>query len=428
MVRYVGTKNGIIRVVSDSIFQNDDLTIVEVPSKLDTISSSDLITDVRIKNGKFRSKHTKIPTKELKVAFVSNWMLACGLSTYAENLFPEIAKHVGSFKLFAETNNVLTGDIHKFGDRMLTTEEVVMCWRRGQSLQTLADEIKKYDPDVILLNHEWGCFPNARHWLSFLTQISNYRMIVIMHSVFPNHKDKLTMMAATSEMVVHLEGARKHLVEEKGLARKVHMIPHGCYPIMKAEPIYNMYNTEHTFIQIGFGFAYKQHSIGIKAAALLKKKYADVFFTIIFSESPHAKREHEVYHQDLIELIDELDVRENVGIIRGFQTDECLDAYIRSNRVAVFPYRSFKGHEVYGASGAGRLAMACGVPIITSDIQHFSDLPSIVATTTEEMADALDELFSNETKRRQQIEKQNAYIEKYGWKNIAEMYVDVLTQ
>jgi glycosyltransferase involved in cell wall biosynthesis len=245
-----------------------------------------------------------------------------------------------------------------------------------------------------------------------------------MHSVF-HHQDKTICEAAIPEIIVHLQGAKTVLKNEKRIPGKVYVIPHGCLPLANKDKLWDNYQSKHTVIQAGFGFVYKNYGNSITATAILKEKYNDVFFTGLFSESPYNKVGHQLYYDELIQLIEELKVQDNVAIIRGFQSDETLDSYFRTNRVAVFPYDSSPGHEVFGASGAARLAMSANLPIITSRIPHFSDLPSVKVSTPKEMAEALDKMFSDENFMKEQLSKQADYLIENNWSNIARKYLDV---
>ena len=69
------------------------------------------------------------------------------------------------------------------------------------------------------INHEFGLWPNASYWLSMLTQLSEYRIITTLHSVFPQHYDKTICEAAIPEIIVHSEGAKQAL-EKKGVRSK----------------------------------------------------------------------------------------------------------------------------------------------------------------------------------------------------------------
>jgi glycosyltransferase involved in cell wall biosynthesis len=426
MVRFVGVKNNHIYVVSDKSFNNDGLQVLEVPSELSGVSAADLIVNCRVKNGVIKCKSFKKPANQIKLAMISNLHMECGLATYAESLFPEIAKCVGHFKLFIEKNDPPTRDIHQFGTQTLSDDQISICWKRGESHQQLIEEIKNYDPDVILINHEFGLFPNARHWLSLMTQLSSYRVIVIMHSVFPTHQDKMVYEASMPEIVVHLPGAKYNLENEKKVNAKVHMIPHGCYPIVNQNKLWDNYRSPHTFVQQGFLLRYKGWQLALEAVAILKEKYSDVFFTGLCSESPYAKTEHQIYYNELMTLAEKLGIKNNIALIRGFQPDLVLDTFYRSNKVAIFPYVSSPEHEVFGASGASRLAMSKGLPVITSSVNHFGDLNTIKADTPEQMANELDKLFSNEKLIEEQVEKQNQFIIDNSWENVAKQFVNLM--
>jgi len=426
MAKYLGVKNNRICIVSDNLFTNDELNVIEVPSELLQLSTMEIITDCVIKNGNIKYKNTKKNANELKIALVGNYMRQCGISTYNEYLWPEIIKLIGDYKLFIEYNDTPTGNILQIGTETVSSDKVVSCWKRGKSLQELVDKLKEYDPDVILIGHEFGLWPNARYWLSMLTELSNYRVIVVMHSVFPNHTDKSIYEGAIKEAIVHLEAAKNNLDNDKKINAKIHVIPHGCYPIINQTKLWDNYKSQHTFITSGFGFPYKSFESSIKATAILKEKYPDIFFTALFSESPQNKSGHQIYYNKLEDLVAELSLKENVSIIRGFQSDYVIDAYLRSNQVSVFPYQSVRGHEVFGASGACRLAMSKGLPVITSSIPHFQELPTIKADTPEQIAGELDKLFCSEELKKQQIEKQNQFIRDNSWENIAKQYISVL--
>lgn len=423
MARFVGVKHNRICVVSDNLFNNDGLEIIEIPPELSHVSSADLISNCIIRNSKIKCKSIKKPANELKLALVGNWKMRCGIATYSEHLWPEITKHMGDFKLFIEENEISTGDIHQLGDQTIDDSQVSVCWKRGQSLSKLVQEIKAYDPDIVLIQHEFGLWPNASYWLAMMNQLSEYRIVVTMHSVF-HHRDKTIVEAAMPEIVVHLPGAVDVLKKEKGISAKVHVIPHGCYPYNK-ERLWNFYKSDKTFMQFGFGFRYKGWENSIKATALLKEKYPEVFFTGLFSESPYNKIDHQIYYNELMRLVDELDLTENVSILRGYQSDATIDSFLRTNQATLFPYTSHPEHEVFGASGAARMAMSKGLPVITSSVNHFSDLPTIKADSSEEIAAALEMLFTESGAKEKQVALQTTYLCENTWEKVGQRYVNL---
>lgn len=423
-MRYAVTKNNRICFISPSPIEDPRFEIIVVPEEWSHISSKELILNCKVKDGTLQCKLLKKPAKQMKVALVGNWKMRCGIATYSENLWSQVVKHVGDFKLFIENNSSVTGDLNEIGGQIIPPEKLSICWKRGESLKELVQAIKEYDPDVVWIQHEFGLWPNAGYWLSMMNQLSDYRVIVTMHSVF-HHRDKTIVEAAMPEVVVHLQGGYDVLKHEKKIPGKVYVIPHGCFPCTNRERLWNFYKSERTFMQFGFGFRYKGWENSLKATAILKEKYPDVFFTGIFSESPHNKAEHQIYYNELMCLIDELGIQENVALIRGFQSEETLDSYLRTNQATLFPYISHPSHEVWGASGAARIAMAKGLPVVTSSVNHFSDLPTIKADSGEEIAKALEILFSSPEEREKQILRQIEYLEENTWENIALKYVSL---
>src|SRR5258706_6808923 len=116
MARFVGIKNNKIVLVSDQSFLHDDLSILEIPLALSHIKNADIISSCIIKDGQIVNKFAKKPAKQLKIAFVGNYCMRCGISTYAENLWPQIAKYVKNVKLFIEENPFPTSNIFQFGE------------------------------------------------------------------------------------------------------------------------------------------------------------------------------------------------------------------------------------------------------------------------------------------------------------------------
>src|ERR1700735_4610814 len=104
------------------------MKVIEVPNSLNNVSASDLIANYWVKGGKIkRRKETKTANK-IRLALVGNIYEACGISTFCENLFPELIKRVGDAKIFIEKNDQPTNNAPS------KSNQVSVCWKRGQSL------------------------------------------------------------------------------------------------------------------------------------------------------------------------------------------------------------------------------------------------------------------------------------------------------
>lgn len=426
MQRVAGIRDRNICLVAGHNFDGYGYVLCNVPSELGGISDEELIASWQVSDdGKFTNKHVRVSdVAKLKVAFIGNWKQQCGISTYNEKLWPEIAKYVGDYKLFIEVNDKPTSSMCKFGGIELPPDKVVQCWKRGDSLLSLANIVQEYNPDVVLIGHEFGIFPNARYWLVLMCRLQQYRTITTMHSVF-QHEDKAICEAAMQDIVVHNAGAKNVLQNEKQVSGKISVIPHGCDTYVEKPDMWNFYKSNHVFAQIGFGSPYKCFEDCIIATSILKSKYDDIFFTALFSESPFDKNGHAIYYNQLMELVDNLELQDNVSIIRGFQSDKIVEIFLRMNAACVLPYRSDPAHKVWGASGVARLAMSYGVPVISSHMQHFGDLPTVKCETPEEIAVELDKFFCSPNNVAWQLERQNKYLAENSWDIVAQKYIDV---
>lgn len=426
MSKYVVvSSSGHIRAVTDSPVTAAEGTCVELPTELHALHPHALMASYTYVDGCFVKLREGKPASQTRVALVGNWKMRCGISTYSEKLWPHVAALVGDWKIFAERNDTPTGPLNVVGGVEVEPGRVVECWKRGEPLGELVKALREYKSDVVWIQHEYGIWPNARHWLSLMSQLSGVRVIVTLHSVY-KHMDKLVNEAAIPEIVVHLDGARDVLEGLKHVPGLVHVVPHGCDPCLDKSRLWNIYRSTETFMQFGFGFRYKGWENSIKAVAILKQKYPDVFFTGLFSESPFCAAEHEAYHADLMKLVEDLGVQDNVAIIRGFQSEEALDSYMRTNRAVVFPYVSHPKHEVFGASGAARFAMSKAVPVVTTSVNHFSDIPTLKADTPEDIAAQLESVFKDHKAWKAQVEQQLKYVEDNSWENVAKRFVGIL--
>jgi hypothetical protein len=72
--------------------------------------------------------------------------------------------------------------------------------------------------------------------------------------------------------------------------------------------------------------------------------------------------------------------------------------------------------------------MASGVPVITSSIHHFEDLPTIKADSPADIASALERLFESKAARQEQVKRQNDFVVANDWNATAERYLALLTK
>ncbi len=412
MIMYVSyDKNNVITAVSNTPFviSGQQIKKVEIPKDI----------DINKLVGKEFFTKQKRKIKELKVAVVCNWGDSCGIATYSKYLIDEIKKKVKDVHIFSET----------VPEKLPEEDNVTRCWRRGEPVRVLLEKIKKYDPDFIIIQHEFGIFPKAGYFLQLLQGIEQYPYVLTLHSVY-EHLDKAICTSAIKNIVVHTEEG-KGILRKVGNNNNIFVIPHGCVKIPVAErtELWNIFQTPYAIIQFGFGFYYKGVDMALEAIAKLKAdqpdKYNEIFYCYLCSENPHSNAIHTNYYNFLMDKVRELDIVDNVAIIRKFQTEKTLNHYLRTAKLALFPYKSDPTNVVYGASGAARIAMANGCPVIAGSNHQFDDLQGVLprAGSASQLADEIDKVFSSDAYRKSIIDKCQKYIDANTWDKCADHYL-----
>jgi glycosyltransferase involved in cell wall biosynthesis len=361
--------------------------------------------------------------KNLRIAFVCNWNDNCGISTYSSYLVDALKTKVKELHVFSESGSDRTDD----------PPYVTRCWKRGTSLKGLIDKIVEWAPDFIIIQHEFGIFPKATYFLQLLQGIEDIPYVVTMHSVY-EHLDKSICTSAVKDIVVHSEEGKK-VLKKLGNANNIYVVPHGCVQFNDEDKteLWNIFQTPYTIVQFGFGFFYKGVDRVLDAIHYLKRsdpKFKDIFYCYLCSDNYHTSVVHTQYYDFLIKKIDELSLHDNAVIIRKFQTDQMIKNYLRTAKIAVFPYVGDPKNMVYGASGAIRIAMACGIPVIASSCHQFDDLEDVVPRPANfaELADEIDEVFSNHNHRKSILAKSEAYMAANTWGISADRYINLYYQ
>lgn len=419
MSKFVGIKDSKIQIVSDNEFDSQKLKIVELPKNLEKVSTESLMTDYRYVNGKFNFKFEKKQAYELKIIIITNHGQKCGISSYGSFLLENLIPHIADYRILSEYTN----ENIKYSDR-IDESKVIQCWKRGEELSKLVKIVKELNYDLVLINNEYGLFPVGRAWLSLQTQLSNERVITIFHSTY-NHKDKTILEAICPEIIVHLESSKYILKEEKKISSKVYVIPHGCHQLETKDKLWNILQTDERIVQFGFLNKYKNIKANIHAVAKLKNKYPKIFFTALCSDTGRDPIGYDRQYNELLDLINSLNVQNHVALVRGFFSDEVLDSYLRTSRIASFIYELEEDNYCNGSSGAALTSMAKNLYTITSSVPHFHTLPTARANNVDELVEQLDKVFSDPEIEIKQLKLQQKYLEENSWQNVAKKYIEI---
>ena len=409
-------KKNVITAVSDKPFSISGQTTV---SKEDPMPKSEWHKLIGTKINNEQQKKTS----ELRVAFICNWNDYCGISTYTKFLADFITTKVKEVHIFSES--LPTPPTIPDGPN------VTRCWERGKSIKSAIDKVLEWKPDFIIVQHEFGIFPKASFFLQMLQMIEDIPYVVTMHSIY-EHLDKTVCTAAVKNIVVHSKEALDCL-RRVGNNSRVFIVPHGCtvYEDTAKKELWNIFQTPYALIQFGFGFFYKGVDKVLDAIHYLKQqnyeKYKDIFYCYLCSDNIHTSFVHDQYYDFLLDKIKKLDLYDNAVIIKKFQTEQTINHYLRTAKIALFPYVADPSNIVYGASGAIRMAMANGIPVIASSTHMFDDLEGIVPRPENyvSLAEEIDKIFSSETYRKDLLKRIDNYINENNWCVTADRYIEL---
>jgi glycosyltransferase involved in cell wall biosynthesis len=358
---------------------------------------------------------TSKPLSEIKVAGICNWGDQCGIATYTEQLVPELRKYVKEVKIFAEF--------------MEGSNDVDRCWKRGQSCIDLAKKIIEYGPDVVFIQHEFGIFPKATHFLKLLEMLDSTPYVITLHSVY-EHLDKTVCTSYIKNIITHNPNGKKCL-DSMGHRNQVFMLPHGCNLYENVQPLWNIFQNEKAIIQFGFGFEYKGLDQAIEAVSILKNRseeFKDIFYCFLCSESNHTRSIQNNYYNAIRELVEAKGLQDNIVVLRGYLSEQHMQNFLRTAKLAVFPYKNDPNNIVYGASGAVRKAMSNGIPVIASDCHLFDDLEGVLPrpSNPEELADEIAKVFTSHEYRAELLKKSKNFVTENSWEKIGQRYAEIL--
>jgi len=412
-------ENNIIRAISTNKANGENLTTIKVKNdrNWEKLIYKKLPSDILQSIGCIHKK----PNSDLRIAFICNWKDKCGISTYSQFIVDAIRPKVKEIAIFSE---------HVEEDS--TTEEkeegMVRCWKRGEDLSPLIKRLKDYKADFVIIQHEYGIFPNAFKFMQLMQALDNTPYVVVMHSVY-RHLDKAVYSESAKNIIVHSSEAKK-VLKEIGNTNNIFTIPHGCIQSIDASELWNICISPYTIVQFGFGFSYKGVDRALRSIAHLKasdKKYEKIQYIYLCSTNSHNSASNSEYCKHLMDMAKELNIESNVVIIQKYQTESMINLYLRLAKIAIFPYIIDPNNEVFGASGAIRIALANKRPVIASESHLFDDLEGVIPRPNNhiELAQEIDKIFSSEKYRNDVIASGYSFVERNSWDAAADKYLEV---
>ncbi|UWX61295.1 glycosyltransferase [Chryseobacterium oranimense] len=343
-----------------------------------------------------------------EIIFISTFPpKVCGIATYCQDLIKSLQlKFKESFTIIIcpmETED----ESYRYEENpqyRLNTSDAI-------SYLELADKINKNDKiQLVMLQHEFGFFTEAKNGLMLFLQNLEKDIIITFHTVLPKPNHEL------KEKVIEISGFVKSIIVMTGISadilandydipsHKIKVIPHGTHLLpfidktsLKAKYGFNDKKVLSTFGLLGSG---KNIETTLEALPEIIAQNPDVMFLIIGKTHPGIiKHEGEKYRDFLRDTVKRLHLEKHTCFINQYlPLDELLD-YLQLTNIYLFTSKD----RNQAVSGTFSYAISCGCPIVSTPIPHAleilnEDLGIIIDfEAPKQLAAAVNTLLKNET-------------------------------
>lgn len=370
--------------------------------------------------------------KEIKVAHVCTFGEKCGISIYLENLLNYI------IPLNRKIEHVVFGaDIPDGDDGNLSlhnSPRVIRAWSKGKNLDKLISEIRKYNPDILHIQHEWSFFPvySKLYKLLLETKKLGITNIITWHTVL-RRKDIFYDPLAIATFLEYIDPLVDlhtiftteciDILKSWGISRsKMKHIPSPAFPVMnipkldaREKMLSEKYWNKKLVLTTGFSAPHKGIPGVIDAISLIND---NITLLCIGSRHPLLNSNYSYENHASQKNVDMfLDGR--------FVSDEDLSNYLACADIIVMNYQ----FSPAGTSAAGRRAISSKRAVIVSDVSLFQDLEDgvnclkVPPNNPKALSIAIKSLLNNEDLNSKLVSNATSYAERISHKRVAEIHV-----
>ena len=270
---------------------------------------------------------------------------------------------------------------------------------RASYAQT-AHRVNALGCDVVLIQHEFGIFGGvAGSYLLDFTEALTVPFAVTLHTVLAHFTAQqayvIERLYADAAMVTVFTETARQLLLNQGLVAENHIeiVPHGA----PAE-LYESIDLDQARAHIGlpaigpvmstFGLlsAGKGIELAVTALSTLVGEFPTIRYVIAGLTHPEVVRyEGERYRERLVELVDELGVKDNVVFLDRFLGITEIAALLAVTDVFCTPYRG----EDQIVSGALTFALAARCPVVSTPYRYAEDVLASGAGTIVDFDDSV---------------------------------------
>jgi glycosyltransferase involved in cell wall biosynthesis len=374
-------------------------------------------------------------TGKMDVAFLSTYPpRECGLATFAEDL----VNGVGISGMVRPCIIAVTAGMEDYEDprvqyRLHQHERTSYLW---------AARWANSNADLLVIEHEYGIFGGkSGEYILDLVKNLEIPFVVTTHTVLeaPSLKQQAVLRELgelSVKVVTMAESSASILTGTYGIAPgKIVVIPHGVPSIQVGtrKQLKAKYGVKDKLVISSFGLLSPDKGIeyGIEAVAKVAVNFANVVYLVLGKTHPCVKQQSgENYRQSLMDLAEDLGVRDNIRFVDKYLTKEEVITYLHMSDIYMTPYLS----KEQAVSGTLAYAVGCGRVVVSTPYPYAREMlgegRGMLADfrDSDAMAGCLNHILSNPLRKKQMEWKTLAIGRQMTWDKVGSRYTQLFME
>ena len=305
-----------------------------------------------------------------------------------------------------------------------------------------ADFLNMGNVDVVSLQHEFGIFGGkAGDYLYDLLRRLRMPVVATLHTVLrdpsPEYRAGLMQLAELCDrFVVMADRAYDFLTDIYGIDKsRIRLIHHGIPDVPFVDPNFykDQFNVEGKKVILTFGLLGPSKGLEnmIEALPRIVAKHPDVVYMVLGATHPGVlAHSGEDYRLGLQRRAKELNVDKHIRWFNKFVELDELVEFLGAADVYVTPYEN----EAQITSGTLAYALGTGKATVATPYWYAQEMLAegrgrlVPFKNTDAMADAIIDLFTNETSRHAMRKKAYQFTRAMRWSTVAGQYLDLFDE
>lgn len=307
--------------------------------------------------------------RQPKVGWISTWNSRCGIATYSQHLTALWPTE----RLFVLANR----DAEPLGAEPDAGPTMARVWSRDDfDAATLAESLLRAGCEAVVAQHHPGLFSaSALGALAERLAAHGIRTYATLHNTAQLDAAAARTLTAVHRLLVHTADDLNRLWT-LGLAERATLFPHGIYPRPAAAgDLPERLGLAGKRIVATFGFLMPHKGLAevLEAFAALAPRHPDLHLLMLNATFPAAHSFAEA--ERLATEIRARRLTERVTLVTDFLPDAHALTLLATADTAVFAYQNTDE----SASGAVRMAIAAGCPVLATPLPIFADVAEAVS-------------------------------------------------